>query len=112
MITAIYLIVAALIVVAIYFGIRYFVRSSQRFGGERLIICPQTGRQAIVEVDAQHAALTGLVGQMDLRLEHCSRWPIRQDCGQDCLLRLDGDTSEWLVRSVVERVYRGETCTV
>ena len=36
--TVAYLIIAAFVVVAIYFGIRYFVRSSQRFSGERVII--------------------------------------------------------------------------
>jgi len=63
MMTAVYLTAAALIVVAIYFGVRYFVRTSQRFGGERVIICPETGKQALVEVDARHAALTNLIGQ-------------------------------------------------
>ena len=110
MMTAIYLIAAALIVAAAYFGIRYFVRASQRFGGERVIICPETGRQAMVEVDAKHAALSSLVGQTDLRLEHCSRWPIKQDCGQDCLLQLDGAPDECLVRSVLEKWYRAKVC--
>ena len=110
MATAIYLSVAALIILAIYFGIRYFVRASQRFGGERVIICPETGKQAMVEVDAKHAALSSLVGQTDLRLEHCSRWPIKQDCGQDCLLQLDVAPDECLVRSVLEKWYRAKTC--
>jgi hypothetical protein len=110
MLTAIYVTVAALIVVAIYFGIRYFVRTSQRFGGERAIICPETGKQAIVEVDAQHAALTSLLRQTDLRLEHCSRWPIKQDCGQDCLLQFDVAPEECLVRSVLEKWYRAKVC--
>ncbi len=110
MMTGIYLIVAALIIVATYFGIRYFVRTSQEFGGERVIICPETGKQAMVEVDVQHAALTSLVGQTDLRLEHCTRWPIKQECGQDCLLQLDCASEECLVRSVLEKWYREKTC--
>ncbi len=110
MMTAIYLTVAALIVVAIYFGIRYFVRTSQRFGGERVIICPETGKQAMVEVDAQHAAWSSLLGQTDLRLENCSRWPIKQDCGQDCLLQFDVAPDECLVRSVLEKWYRAKMC--
>ena len=105
-----YLILAALVVVAIYFGIRYFVRTSQRFGGERVIICPETGKQAMVEVDVKHAALTSLVGQTDLRLENCWRWPLREDCGQECLLQLDGASEECLVRSVLEKWYREKTC--
>lgn len=110
MLTAIYVTVAALIAVAIYFGIRYFVRTSQRFGGERIIICPETGKQAMVELDTRHAALTNLIGQTDLRLEYCSRWPIKQDCGQDCLLQFDVAPDECLVRSVLEKWYRTKNC--
>jgi hypothetical protein len=58
-----YLFIAAFVVVAIYLGIRYFVRASQRFSGERIIICPETGKQAMVEVDVRHAALTSLLRQ-------------------------------------------------
>ena len=105
-----YLIGIAVAALAIYLGIRYFVRSSNRFGGERVIICPETGKQAMVEVDARRAALTSLVGQTDLRLESCWRWPMRQDCGQECLLQLDMAPAECLVRSVLEKWYRGKQC--
>jgi len=108
--TIVYLIIAALIVAAIYFGIRYFVRASQRFSGERVIICPETGRQAMVEIDTKHAAITSLFGQTDLRLENCARWPIKQDCGQECLLQFDVATDECLVRSVLEKWYRNKNC--
>ena len=110
MLPVVYLILAALVMVAIYFAIRYFVRTSQRFGGERLIICPETGKQAMVEVDARHAALTSLFGQTDLRLENCWRWPMKQDCGQECLLQLDVAPTDCLVSSVLEKWYRGKTC--
>lgn len=108
--TVVYLIIAALIVAAIYFGIRYFVRASQLFAGERVIICPETGKQAMVEINARHAALTSLVGQTDLCLENCSRWPIKQDCGQECLLQFTDASSECLVRSVLEKWYRDKSC--
>ena len=110
MMTIVYLILIALVAVATYFGIRYFVRTSQRFGGERIIICPETGKQAMVEVDARHAALTSLFGQTDLRLENCWRWPMRQDCGQECLLQLDVAPADCLVSSVLEKWYRGKQC--
>lgn len=110
MLTATYLILAALVVTAIYFVIRHFVRTSQRFGGERVIICPETGKQAMVEVDTRHAALTSLFGQTDLRLESCWRWPLRENCGQECLLQLDGAPEGCLVSSVLEKWYRGKQC--
>ena len=100
--TVIYLIIAAMTAAAIYFGIRYYIRASQRFSGERVIICPETGKQAMVELDTSHAALSSLFGQTDLRLENCARWPIHQDCGQECLLQFDVASSECLVSSVLE----------
>jgi hypothetical protein len=106
----IYLLAAALIVAAIFFAIRYYVRASQLFAGERIIICPETGKQAAVEVDTKHAALTSLLGQTDLRLENCWRWPIKENCGQECLLQLDVAPAECLVRSVLEKWYRDKTC--
>jgi len=107
----VYLMIAALIVAGIYLGIRYFVLTSQRFGGERVIICPETGKQAIVELDVRHAALSSLFGQTDLRLENCWRWPIKQDCGQECLLQFEMTDEECLVRSVLEKWYRDKVCT-
>ena len=106
----VYLMVAALIVAAIVFGIRYFVRASQKFGGERVIICPETGKQAMVEVDVRRAAISSLLGQTDLRLENCWRWPMKQDCGQECLLQFDMVDDKCLVRSVLEKWYRDKSC--
>jgi hypothetical protein len=108
--TIVYLLIAVLLVAGIYFGIRYFVRARQKFSGERVIICPETGKQAMVEVDAARAAATSLLGRTDLRLENCWRWPIRQDCGQECLLQLDVAPEDCLVRSVLEKWYRGKVC--
>jgi hypothetical protein len=108
--TIIYLMIAALFIAAIYFGIRFFVRASQKFGGERVIICPETGKQAMVEIDARHAALSSLLGQTDLRLDDCWRWPMKENCGQECLLQLDVADSNCLVRSVLEKWYRDKQC--
>lgn len=105
-----YLFAAALVAVAIYFGVRYFVKTSRRFGGGRVIICPETKKQAMVEVDARRAALTSLIGQTEIRLESCWRWPLREDCGQECLLQLDVAPAECLVRSVLMKWYRGREC--
>jgi len=105
----VYVMIAALIVAAVYFGVRHFVRASQKFGGERVIICPETGKQAMVELDVRRAAISSLIGQTDLRLENCWRWPIKQNCGQECLLQFDMD-EKCLVRSVLEKWYRDKAC--
>lgn len=108
--TVAYIFIVVLVIAAIVFGIRYFVRMSQRFSGERVIICPETGKQAMVELDVRHAAVSSLIGETDLRLENCWRWPLREDCGQECLLQLDVAPPECLVRSVLEKWYRGKKC--
>jgi hypothetical protein len=105
-----YVIVTMLFAVAIYFGVRYFIKASRRFGGARVIICPETGKQAMVEVDTSRAALTSLVGRADIRLESCWRWPLQADCGQRCLLQLDVAEDDCLVRSVLIKWYQGQKC--
>ena len=108
--TVAYVVAAVLIAVAIYFGIRYFVNSRRKFGGGRVIICPETQKQAMIEIDARRAALTSLLGQTEIRLESCWRWPLSEDCGQECLLQLSGLDNECLVRSVLIKWYRGKKC--
>ncbi len=110
MLTVAYLFAAVVVAVAGYFGIRYFVRASRRFGGGQVIVCPETEKQAMVEVDVRRAALTSLVGQTEIRLESCWRWPLREDCGQECLLQLHVAPAECLVRSVLMKWYRGKKC--
>jgi hypothetical protein len=108
--SVIYLFVAAVVVLSIYLGLRYFLRTSAKFRGARVITCPETGHQAMVEVDASHAALTSLAGQTEIRLESCWRWPLNKDCGQECIGQLDVAPPECLVRSVLSKWYRGKKC--
>jgi uncharacterized protein DUF1761 len=56
-----------------------------RYRGSRLVTCPETKDTAVVELDARHAAVTGMGGHEDLRLKSCTRWPERAGCDEDCL---------------------------
>ncbi len=76
-----YLIATVLVVAALYFSIRWLVTVYSRYRGTKIVTCPETGRPAIVEVDALHASLTSIVGLPDIRLESCSRWPLKKECG-------------------------------
>jgi len=105
-----YLIAIVLGATALYFGIRWLVRVSSRYRGTKIVTCPETGRPAIVEVDALHATLTSTVGPPDVRLENCSRWPLKEQCGQNCLTDLDAAPVQCLVSGVLMRWYRGKTC--
>jgi hypothetical protein len=105
-----YVVVTALVATGLFFGIRYFVRAYIRYRDSRMIICPDNGEAAIVEVDAVHAALTSALGQPDIRLQNCWRWPIHQACGQECLVQLDVAPEECLVRGVLMRWYESKSC--
>jgi hypothetical protein len=91
-------------------GIQWLVRAYSRYRGTKIVTCPETGRPAIVEVDALHASLTSTVGLPDIRLENCWRWPLKEQCGQECLTNLDVAPGECLVSGVLMRWYRGKTC--
>jgi hypothetical protein len=104
------LVVLILLAVALWFGIRWLVRSSSRYRGSRIVTCPETKKPAIVEVDARHALLTSTVGLPDIRLQDCSRWPMKEQCGQECLMDLDVAPDSCLVSGVLMRWYRDKNC--
>lgn len=108
--TAAYLIVIALIATASFFGIRWLVRAFSQYRGTKIVTCPETGRPAVVEVDALHASMTSTVGLPDIRLNNCWRWPLREQCGQECLTDLDVAPGQCLVSGVLMRWYRGKHC--
>ena len=57
--------------------------------GRLSVQCPETGQPADVEVDHKYAFAMALRGQEHSRLTTCSRWPAKQECGQECLMQLD-----------------------
>lgn len=104
------LIALILLAAALWLGFRWLVRSSSRYRGARIVTSPETKRPAIVEVDSLHASLTSTVGLPDIRLQHCSRWPLKEQCGQECLMDLDVAPDRCLVSGVLMRWYRDKNC--
>ncbi|HSE15402.1 MAG TPA: hypothetical protein VLB46_00015 [Pyrinomonadaceae bacterium] len=104
------LIAIFILTAALWFGIRWLTRSSSRYRGPRIVTCPETNKPAIVEVDSRHATLTSTVGLPDIRLKNCSRWPIKEQCGQECLTDLDVAPEGCLVSGVLMRWYRDKQC--
>jgi hypothetical protein len=78
--------------------------------GKRVINCPENHMSAGVALDVRHAAATALRGDMKLRLSSCSRWPERQDCGQDCLFQIERAPEDCLVRNILVHWYEGKKC--
>ncbi len=104
------LIVTVLIAVAFFFGLRWLFTVRSKYAGTQIVTCPETKRPASVEVDALEAAFTSAIGVPDIRLQNCSRWPIKKDCGQECLLDLDIASEDCLVHGVFMQWYRGKHC--
>jgi hypothetical protein len=86
---------------AAYLGHRVIhgIRVYFRFRGTRLLTCPETHEAAVVEVAARSMALQAILDEPCLRLSECSRWPMRKDCGQDCLRQVEARPSELRISS-------------
>ncbi len=98
--------VSALLLVTVPIARRYL-----RYRGTRLVTCPETKVAAAVEVDAFQAAFTGSAASK-LRLMECSRWPDRENCGQDCLRQIEAAPEGCMVRSILTGWYAGKKCAV
>ncbi len=78
--------------------------------GRRLVSCPETGQPTEVEVDNKFAFLSAWRGQEHSRLQACSRWPEKGDCGQECLEQLE-DSPENIDRFLT-KWYEGKSCAI
>jgi len=106
------IIIAVLVLGAAYFLLRAIpgVRTYFNFRGKRLITCPETHQAAAVDVAAGEAALGTFLSEPTLHLSQCSRWPERQDCGQECLKQIEADPQNCLVWNIVSKWYEGKSC--
>ena len=57
----------------------------ERYSGGRPVACPEDQQSAVVSIDVRHVAATVMDGRPDLHLSHCTRWPERSKCNQECL---------------------------
>jgi len=88
--------VASLALAAGYLGYRLLrgIRVYYRFRGTRLVTCPEIHKPAMVRVAARSVAMQTILDQPCLRVAECSRWPMREGCGQDCLTQIEPRSSE------------------
>jgi hypothetical protein len=107
------IIVGAIIVAGLLVVLgRAFLRVYLTYRGDRVITCPENHRPAGVQVDTAHAVFSTLEGNQELRLRSCSRWPERQDCGQQCLRQIEAAPEDCLVRNILTKWYEGKTCAI
>lgn len=81
-----------------------------KYRGKRLITCPETREPAAVAVAAGRLSAKALGHIPELRLKECSRWPERENCGQDCLSEVEADPESCLVWNIVNTWYAGKEC--
>ena len=79
------LIAIVAIAAALWYGFRWLVRSFSTDRGSRIVTCSETKKPLMVAVDSLHASLTSTGGLRDIRLEGCSRLPVKKQCGQECV---------------------------
>jgi hypothetical protein len=51
----------------------------------RAVVCPETGRQASIGLDAGRAARGAIFGREWLKIERCSLWPEKEGCAEACI---------------------------
>lgn len=109
------LITTAVLVLAVgLFTVRFVpaVRAYFTFRGKRLVTCPETHEPAAVDVDAKEAGLGAFLSEPTVRLKECSRWPERENCGQDCLQQVEANPETCLVWNIVAKWYEGKKCVL
>jgi len=112
MTTVTLLVIAVAALIAGYVFVRSIPALSAYFNfrGKRLITCPETHKTEAIDVAAGKAALTAFLSEPKLRLDRCSRWPERQNCGQECLQQVETDPENCLVWNIVSNWYQGQEC--
>ena len=81
-----------------------------KYRGTRVVTCPETKKPVAVRVDKHLAASTAITGDRKLRLESCTRWPERKDCGQECLSQVEASPEGCLVSSMLTDWYADRFC--
>lgn len=54
----------------------------------RHVACPPCGERAVVAMDPWYAVRMHALGNYELRVRECSRWPEGRHCNQECLMQI------------------------
>jgi len=103
-------IVAMAVAVFLFVTLRRSFHAYLKLRGERIVSCPETHKPAAVRVAAGKAALESTVGDEQLRLNACSRWPEKEACGQECLAQIQEAPKACLVWTIINQWYQGQNC--
>jgi len=78
--------------------------------GRQSAICPENGEPVDIEVDRKYSFWTALRGQEHSRLQSCTRWPEKGDCGQECLAQVDPSPEN--VERLMLGWHKGKVCAI
>ena len=101
-------IIGAILLVALPVGIS--LQSYFRNRGRRVIICPENQRPETVELDGKFAFSSALRGEEHDRLQSCTRWPEKGDCGQECLAQVNPSPEN--LERLLQKWYQGKSCAI
>jgi hypothetical protein len=76
-----------------------------------VVVCPETRKPEAVHVNARRAAFETLKGgNVRLRLNQCSRWPERENCGQQCLSQIENDPELCHTSAMAQQWFLDRSC--
>ena len=81
-----------------------------RSRGRESVTCPDNGQPADIEQDAKFAFWSALRGHEHTRLQSCSRWPEKGECGQECLAQVEPSPEN--VERLLSKWYEGKSCAI
>jgi hypothetical protein len=93
-----------------FFSLAPSIRTYPRFRGQALHHVPGDPESGGRSGNVAKAVAKALFGKEQVRLDQCSRWPEKRNCGQECLSRVHADPRHCLVWSMVGEWYKGKSC--
>jgi hypothetical protein len=54
----------------------------------RRVTCPAAGAPAVIALDPWYAVRMHALGNSELQVRQCARWPEHRDCGKQCLAQV------------------------
>ena len=60
----------------------------RRARASRHVTCPGISAPALIALDPWYAVRMHALGNSELRVRRCARWPEHRDCGKECLAQI------------------------
>ncbi len=112
MVREVYLLIALLVIAGAVFLRRARIGFQQlrKYWGKMLVTCPENQETSAVEVAKARAAIYAAIGRSNLELCSCTRWPEKEDCGQECLSQLASDPESHRLWTIANQWFAGKKC--